>query len=120
VAETIAIEVDAEKTVSSIKVMDQKYTASIEADENHVDALTVPNAAADLMVDLFPSGNVATGLLLILYTDQVLQVKLDLNTNPVINVNSLLVVTGDHVIIYITVPGSVDANVQIVAAGSAT
>jgi hypothetical protein len=108
------------KTVNSLKVLDKTFNQDLVADENHSDVVTVGKAAADLELDLFPSGEVVTGVFLVIYTNQPLTIKLTVDTNPSIDVESLFVMTGDIQKIFITVPGSVDAEVHIIAGGNNT
>jgi hypothetical protein len=116
-ANNIDISIGAEKVVGSEKPIDFSYTETIEVDSDHCMETELVAGASDVEFDLFVSSLITAGKLVVLETDVAIKVRIDNIANTQIDVNSIFVLTSPATKLYISVPGSANANLKLVYGG---
>ena len=107
-----------ERTVNADKVLDTEYTATFACDAGQTKCTTIPATAVDQQIDLYESGLVVEGTFLLIKTSVPLQVRLGLIGNTQIEVNSYMLLTDPATTIFVTVPGTEDAVVEMIYGGA--
>ena len=116
-SEQMTIGVTAEKQVGSVKRINFSLTKVVDVDAAHLIETILEAGLSDEEIDLYDSALIVETEFLIIKSDQPLTVRLGLVTNTPIEVEDLLVVTDSATKFFVSVPGSTNANVEIIYGG---
>ena len=116
----IQVNLAVEQTENAEKILDQNFPETFVVDSQHCIDTEIPAGSVDEQIDLYESSLIIKSSYLIIDTDQPIQVKLDLNTNTLIAVASMMLLTDDATTIFISVPGSTNARIKMYYGGTKT
>jgi len=109
-----------QRTENAEKVMDLGFPSTFVVDSQHCLDTEFPAGLTDEELTLYESSLVVASSYIIIVTDKPIQIKLDLNTNTPIDVNSIMFLTNPALILFLTVPGTENARVKIYYGGTQT
>jgi len=116
-SEQITIELSVTKQVDSVKRINFGTTKVVEVDAAHVIESVLTAGIVDERIDLFVSGLITETEFILISTDQPLTVRLGAVINTPIEVEDMLLVTDSSTVIFISIPGTENANVEIIYGG---
>jgi hypothetical protein len=116
----INLAVTIQRTENSERIFDFSYTETQLVDAQHCFDTEFPAGITDEQIDLYESSLVVRSTYLFIETDIPIQVKLDSAANTPIDVTSQMLLTDDATVLFVTVPGTENANVKFVYGGMQT